>query len=176
MIPKPPEPVPGPLLERLNGGSQAAPWLEQMEAVHAERTFPLESRAGGSCRDWIQYLHAGADDATGEAGDPMKRIFRIYQRENRTERLVARLAAIDKATHAELQRERSAAADLAKENRLLQRMLDDRDRQYSALQMECVSLKRNWLWRTMRVVRTDLVRLRRKLRPSAAGAGVRQGG
>jgi hypothetical protein len=166
MIPKPPEPVPGPLTEHLNTRLRIAPWQEQQEAVNAAHTYPLESRAGGSLGDWIQYLHRDPSLSTGDAGDAMKRIFGIFQRENRTELLVSRLAAIENATHSELMREKTAAAELADENRFLKRMLDDRDRQYRALQNEFVSLHRNWIWRTIRAVQSDLGRLRRMLRPS----------
>jgi len=168
MIPKPPEPVPGPLLERLDGHSRVATWQEQQETVNAARTYPLQSKAGGSVGDWIQYLHRDPGFSTGEAGDAIKRIFAIFQGQDRTELLVNRLVAIENATHSELLREKAAAAELANENRFLKRMLDDRDRQYKALQAEYVSLHRSWIWRTIRAIQSDFGRLRRTLRPSPA--------
>jgi hypothetical protein len=63
---------------------------------------------------------------------------------------------------AELQRERSANAALARENRFIQRMLDDRDRQVAAFQSELAGVRRDWLWRTVGAVRAALARIRRQ--------------
>lgn len=175
MIPKPPEPVPGPLTERLDGRCRDSAWHETREPLSAERTFPLESRAGGSCHEWIRHLHADSDESLSGASDSLRRIFRIYQGQGRTERLVVRLAGIEKSAQEELLRERAAAAELARENRFVRRMLDDRDRQFTALQMEFVSLQRNWLWRALRTVRLELGRVRRMFRQPGEAQGGRAG-
>jgi hypothetical protein len=175
-IPKPPEPVPGPLLEHFEGGSRVAVCSEQPEMMVADRTFPLESRAGGNCRDWLRHLHQNVGEPLSEAGDAMKRVFKIYQMENRTDRLVGRLVGIEKAMQGEISRERAAAQVLARENKFIKRMLDDRDREFSALQAEFVALRHDWVWRAMRTLRGELGRLRRLFRPSAAGVRTSQQG
>ena len=141
----------------------------------AERTFPLPSRAGGNCREWIQYLHKDAGEPLSEMGDQMRRIFRIYQMENRTDRLVNRLVGIEKALQGELCGERARADEFAQENRFIKRMLSDRDREYSALQAEFKSMKHDWVWRTMRMIRCEFGRARRFFRsaPSATPSAAR---
>jgi hypothetical protein len=57
--------------------------------------------------------------------------------------------------------ERPAPLDLARENRFIQRLLDDRDRQFAALQEEVAVLKGDWAWRTLCLFRRAFVRLRR---------------
>jgi hypothetical protein len=149
---------------------------ERPEMLLAEHAFPLESRAGGNYRDWIHSLHRDTGEALSDVGDPMRRIFRICQMENRTDRLVSRLVWIEKSVQEALSRERAEAQALASENRFIKRMLDDRDREFSALQAEFLALKRNWIWRAIRAVRCDLGRLRRLVRPSATGAQATQQG
>jgi hypothetical protein len=160
-IPNNPDPAPGLL-------------VEHPEMMLAERTFPLPSHAGGNCREWIQYLHKDAGEPLSETGDQMRRIFRIYQMENRTDRLVNRLVGIEKALQVELSRERAKADELAEENKFIKRMLSDRDREYSALQSEFRSMKHDWVWRTMRMIRCELGRLRRFFRPVPTGSSVSQ--
>jgi len=150
------------------GIASAPTSAERMEMMSAERTFPLESGAGGSCREWIQYLHQDAHRAMADANEPLKRIFALYQRENRADRLVNRLVAIEKALHAELQKERAAVAVLSRENKFVQRMLDDKDRQYASLQTEFVALRNDWAWRTIRMIRGRLGRVRRIVRPAVS--------
>jgi hypothetical protein len=135
----------------------------------ADRAFPLESRAGGNCRDWLRHLHESSGEPLSGAGEPMKRIFRIYQTENRTDLLVSRLVGIERSVQGELSRERAAAAALARENRFVRRMLDDRDREFSALKAEFAALHSNWAWRALRTVRWELGRIRRLFRPAATG-------
>jgi hypothetical protein len=149
--------------------------MEHPEMMLAERTFPLPSHAGGNCREWIQYLHKDAGEPLSEMGDQMRRIFRIYQMENRTDRLVNRLVGIEKALQGELLRERARAEEFAQENKFVKRMLSDRDREYSALQSEFKSMKHDWVWRTMRMIRSEFGRARRLFRsaPSATPSAAR---
>jgi len=51
---------------------------------------------------------------------------------------------------------------LARESRFIQRLLDDRDRQFVALQVEVAALKRDWAWRTLCLFRRGVIRLRRR--------------
>jgi hypothetical protein len=139
-----------------------------------DRTFPLESRAGGDCGEWIKCLLQDTGEPLSEASEPMRRILKMCEIENRTDRLVNRLVGIERSVHGQLSRERVAADALAKENKFFKRMLVDRDREFSALQTEFVALKRDWAWRTVRMVRCDLARLRRLFRPSGVSSRARQ--
>lgn len=133
--------------------------------MSADRTFPLESHAGGSCREWIDYLHRELGDPLCEASEPMRRMVRIYLRENRAERLVNRLVALERAAQSDLVRERGERQALEREIAFNRRMLDDRDRQYAALKSECAALQRRWSWRTLRGVRRVLMKFRGSARP-----------
>lgn len=62
----------------------------------------LESGAGGIFRDWIYDLYKETDDALSEANEPFKWIYKIYEKENRVDRLVNRLLRIEKPLQAEL--------------------------------------------------------------------------
>jgi hypothetical protein len=146
--------------------------MEHPEMMLAERTFPLQSRAGGNCREWIQYLHKDVGDPLSDVGDQMRRILRIYQMENRTDRLVNRLVAIEKSLQAELRTERASAEALASETKFVKRLLEDRDRDYSALQAEFLAMRHDWVWRTVKMIRFELGKVRRMFRPAPAGARV----
>jgi hypothetical protein len=64
---------------------------------------------------------------------------------------------------------------LSRENRFIQRLLDDRDRQFAALQGEVAALKRDWAWRTLSLLRRGTIRLRHRLwRSAAAGSSIRR--
>lgn len=67
-------------------------------------------------------------------------------------------------------RERPADGSLARENRFIQRMLDDRDRQFTELQAEFSAMRRDWAWRTLGVLRHWLGRMRRQFRSGDAAA------
>ncbi|HXN35230.1 MAG TPA: hypothetical protein VN877_03610 [Opitutaceae bacterium] len=67
-------------------------------------------------------------------------------------------------------KELHADGSLARENRFIQRMLDDRDRQFSELQAEFSAMRRDWAWRTLGVFRLWLGRMRRPFRPAVAAA------
>lgn len=67
---------------------------------------PLESGSGGIFRDWIYALYRDDDDPLSEATAPFRWIYAIYEKENRVNRLVNRLLAIEKSLHAENQRMR----------------------------------------------------------------------
>jgi hypothetical protein len=164
--PKPAEPVPGPITDGFEVGSRG--WMD--------RAYPLRSGVGGNCRDWIHFLHQDTGESFSEPDDPMRRIFRICQSEHRTDRLVSRLIGIEKSLQKELAGERDAVERLGRENRFIQRMLEDRDREFSILQAEFVALKRDWVWRTLRRVRCDLARLRRFFRPSRGAVCAKQSG
>ena len=132
-------------------------------------TWPLASGAGGNFRDWAYYLHQDLEDPLSEATAPLKWIFQIYQKENRTDRFANRLLAIEKAAHADSQRLRQDLADqLAAQNSLqlrfdergrqldrIQQQLDERDQQFQALHAEYVAMRRNRLWRLVRMVQND---------------------
>lgn len=62
----------------------------------------LESRAGGIFRDWIYDLYNDVDDPLSEAAAPFKWIYKIYEKENRVDRLVNRLLGIEKSLQEEL--------------------------------------------------------------------------
>jgi hypothetical protein len=76
--------------------------------------------------------------------------------------------AIEKRLDTQASRERSAHEALARENKFIQRLLDDRDRQFAALQEEVAALKRDWAWRTLCLFRRGSIRLRRLLWRAAA--------
>jgi hypothetical protein len=82
-----------------------------------------------------------------------------------TERFATRLASTQKALLAELAGERTRADALAADNAFLQRMLDDRDRQYSKLQLEFVGMREDRIWRMIRKLRGQTDRLRQLFRP-----------
>jgi hypothetical protein len=146
--------------------------MQHPEMMLAERTYPLQSKAGGNCRDWIQYLHKDVSEPLSEVGDQMRRIYRIYQMENRTDRMVNRLVGIEKMLQAELSKERAAAETHASENKFIKRMLEDRDREFAALQAEFASMRHDWVWRTIRTIRCELGRVRRLFKPAPAPARV----
>jgi hypothetical protein len=78
---------------------------------------------------------------------------------------------IERRLGAQPAQERDPEAALVRENRFIQRMLDDRDRQFAALQEEVAALKRDWAWRTLFLLRRAIFRLRRQFwRASAANA------
>ena len=136
-------------------------------------TLPLASGGGGNFRDWVYYLHQDLEDPLSEASEPLKWIFQIYQKENRTDRFANRLLAIEKATQAELQLTRRELADrIAKSNSIqfqfdergreldrVQRLLDERDRQFQALHQDYVAMRRHLVWRIVRMVRNDFKRV-----------------
>jgi hypothetical protein len=69
-----------------------------------------------------------------------------------------------KTLEEQLLQERATAAALAKEIKFVRRMLDDRDRQYVALQVRCGgALRRRGAWRVAGAFRSDLRRLRRSI-------------
>jgi hypothetical protein len=138
-------------------------------------TWPLESRGGGNFRDWVYYLHQDLADPLAEANEAMRWIYQIYQKENRADRFANRLLGLEKAAHRDLQKaraetekERAAVVALGKENRFIQRMLDDRDREFAALQADYVAMRRDRVWRVISMIRNDLSRLRGLFRPAAA--------
>jgi len=67
----------------------------------------------------------------------------------------------------QLRQERATAAALLKENRFIRRMLDDRDRQFAALQAEYAAMRRYRVWRIIATLRGDLRRFRRQFRSAA---------
>jgi len=62
----------------------------------------LESGAGGIFRDWIYDLYKETGDPLSEANEPFKWIYKMYEKENRVDRLVNRLLRIEKSLQAEL--------------------------------------------------------------------------
>jgi hypothetical protein len=53
-----------------------------------------------------------------------------------------------------------AGGALVRENRFIQRMLDDRDRQCASLQGELSMMRRDWAWRTLGLLRFGVRRIR----------------
>ncbi len=136
--------------------------------------FPLESGAGGGLREWIRCLNEEACDPLSGASRPMRWLYRICRRGNRLDRLVNRLVLMEKAAHAELLRERAATdrgqaavAALLRDKRFIQRMLDERDRQFAGLQAELAAMRRDRVWRIVRMLRSDVRRIRRLFRAPA---------
>jgi hypothetical protein len=71
--------------------------------------------------------------------------------------------------------ERRAGATLIRDNKFIQRLLDDRDRQFAALQEEVAALKRDWAWRTLCMFRRGTIRLRRQFwRAAAENSSIRR--
>jgi hypothetical protein len=69
---------------------------------------------------------------------------------------------IEKRLELQPSRERNSASALARENKFIQRLLDDRDRQLAALQEEVAAMKRDWAWRTLCFLRRMTLRIRRQ--------------
>jgi hypothetical protein len=69
---------------------------------------------------------------------------------------------IEKRLESQPSRERNSTAALARENKFIQRLLDDRDRQLAALQEEVAAMKRDWAWRTLCIFRRAAFRIRRQ--------------
>jgi hypothetical protein len=133
-------------------------------------TFPLESHAGGIFRDWIYYLYQDLPDPLSEANEPMKWIFRIYEKEGRTDRFANRLLRLEREAQRELAAKRTEVADLTGECDLLrvecaslQRMLDERDRDFAHLHAEYVAIRNSLTWRLVRMLANDINRITRWL-------------
>jgi hypothetical protein len=75
---------------------------------------------------------------------------------------------IEKRLDARPAGERRTDEALLRENKFIQRLLDDRDRQFAALQEEVAALKRDWAWRTLCMFRRGTIRLRRQFWRAAA--------
>lgn len=133
---------------------------------------PLKSGAGGSLRDWVDRIRKDVGDPLAEANRPMTWLYRNCLREGRTDRLVNCLIRLENEAHGQLLIERAGMqreqAALIRENGLLRRMLADRDRQYAALQAELVALRRDWVLRFIRALRSDFRRIRRMFRAPAS--------
>jgi hypothetical protein len=113
-------------------------------------TLPLASGGGGNFRDWIYHLHEDLDDPLSEANPAMRWIFKIYEKEGRTDRMVNRLLGLERALTAErdallVQRDELAflrdmftadRAAVAADRSAIQGRLDERDRQFAALHAE----------------------------------------
>jgi hypothetical protein len=69
---------------------------------------------------------------------------------------------IEKRLDAHPVSERRSDDALLRENKFIQRLLDDRDRQFAALQEEVAAMKRDWAWRTLCLFRRGTIRLRRQ--------------
>jgi len=102
----------------------------------------------------------------------MKWIFRIYQKENRLDRLANRLIGFEKLAHGQYVREgdahRAAQVDrekLRQDRDALQKKLDERDREFAALHADYVKIRRSWSWRLSNLVRNDAARIWGLIRP-----------
>jgi hypothetical protein len=78
-----------------------------------------------------------------------------------TERFAKRLVCAEKALQAELTQERALSASLAADKKFLERMLDDRDRQFAEIQAEFSAVRGDRLWRLVRWYRGRATQLRR---------------
>ena len=76
---------------------------------------PLASGAGGQLPEWIYSLYQEAAEPLSEATTGLKWIYKIYEKENRVDRLVNRLLKIEKTLQEELAGERSANVSLGVE-------------------------------------------------------------
>jgi hypothetical protein len=84
-------------------------------------------------------------------------------------------AAIERRPEGRPSREQPADVALVRENKFIKRMLDDRDRQFAALQDELSAMRRNWAWRTLGVFGLGLRRFSRPPgEPDTSRASVRQ--
>ena len=104
----------------------------------------------------------------------MRWLYAVCLREHRVDRLVSRLVQMEGAAHAQLQRERAeaemgqaAVAELLRDKRFIQRMLDERDRQCAELQAELAAIRRSRVWRIVGMLRGDVRRIRRIFRAQA---------
>jgi radical SAM protein with 4Fe4S-binding SPASM domain len=161
------------------------------DVMRAGGTPPLDSKAGGLMRDWIYYLHKDIEDPLSEMNEAMKWIFKIYQKENRADRFANRMVEFEKTAQKELARERvdGAARVAALEHALasesagrisvegdrdairrekegIQRMLDERDRQFAALHAEMVAMRKDRVWRFASMLRRDFRRILGKSGPA----------
>jgi hypothetical protein len=75
---------------------------------------------------------------------------------------VGDFGGIEKRLESQPTRERNSTSALVRENKFIQRLLDDRDRQLAALQEEVAALKRDWAWRTLCLLRRTVFRIRRQ--------------
>jgi hypothetical protein len=51
---------------------------------------------------------------------------------------------------------------LVRENKFILRLLDDRDRQFASVQCELSAMRRDWVWRTLGVLKNEVRRARRQ--------------
>jgi hypothetical protein len=69
---------------------------------------PLGHPAGGTVSDWIYELHRDDADPLADASPAMRWLYQVYAKENRTDRLVNRLIALENTAHHQLCAERTA--------------------------------------------------------------------
>src|SRR5271170_7206289 len=74
-------------------------------------------------------------------------------------------ATIDVSRHPH---DEPAGDALVRENKFIQRMLNDRDRQCASLQGELSMMRRDWAWRTLGLLRFGGRRMRRELWKTAS--------
>jgi radical SAM protein with 4Fe4S-binding SPASM domain len=158
------------------------------DVMRAGGTPPLDSKAGGLMRDWVYYLFKDMEDPTSEMNEAMKWIFRIYQKEGRADRFANRMVELEKAAQTELERERreraacEAAIEAERTNRIsvqgdrdairkekegIQRLLDQRDKEFAALHAELVAMRKDKAWRFASMIRRDVGRIFGRTRPKA---------
>jgi radical SAM protein with 4Fe4S-binding SPASM domain len=158
------------------------------DVMRAGGTPPLDSKAGGLMRDWVYYLFKDMEDPTSEMNEAMKWIFRIYQKEGRADRFANRMVELEKAAQEEIKRERRekeaalAAIEsetacrvgiegdrdaIRREKEGIQRLLDERDRQFAALHADLVAMRSDKLWRFANMLRSDFGRIFGKSGPKA---------
>jgi hypothetical protein len=78
-----------------------------------------------------------------------------------SERFAKRMVCAEKAVQAELAQERALSASLAADKKFLERMLDDRDRQFAQIQAEFSTMRGDRLWRLVRWTRGRAAQVRR---------------
>jgi hypothetical protein len=143
------------------------------DVMRAGETPPLDSRAGGVVRDWVYYLHKDMQDPLSEMNEAMRWIYRIYEKEGRTDRFANRMIEIEKGVQKELKAEREAVAAeragrvnvegdrdaIRKEKEGIQRLLDQRDKEFAALHAELVAMRKDKAWRFAAMIRKDFRRI-----------------
>ena len=69
---------------------------------------PLGHADGGTVSEWVYELHRDNADPLADANPAMRWLYQVYAKENRTDRMVNRLLALEKAAHDQLSAERTA--------------------------------------------------------------------
>ena len=130
------EPLEVVLQRRVELLAQAVPLKicrECNDILKAGGDSPLPSGAGGILREWIYDLYRDDGKPLTAATPPLKWIYRIYEQENRLDRLVNRLLGIEQQLQQELAGARKATASRQRELEQRARELEQRIRELTEL-------------------------------------------